>query len=470
MTCDNCIRRTTQEDGKEFCPLTPGIELHQPHNAPCQKWVHIDDEQPKKAKGAKVQARADNVETKARWILEHDDPMKYLVGQVGRMHIGDMDGAKKLILSTLVQNVKNAKGFHPAMHGESGKGKTSLAKAVKHVSPDDSVLETSLSGKALFYALIVTGVVVLCDDIELSDDLRTTLKRTTTNFTEYTTHTTVHNGVGKTLSIPPRVVWWLTSVDSDSDEQVLNREVQINVDDTPETDEAVFKHQLTLLQSGAPAMPEDLDILVAREMLRILKSEMCTVIIPFANRIGWDNKNNRRNFDVFGDILKAVALLHRYQRKTTKNDDDVILEATEADFEMAAEIYNLHGDTQADKLTNVEKKVVRFLGAKAHEDTDRYGKALFSEIQKHLGLSEGRTYTILHGRDHKGGLLAKVPGLYSSKESETEYDKALNEDVYGRESERKTGSRTRQKNVYILDTKRYDPFKDYSNVAYLKEA
>jgi 6-phosphofructokinase len=119
------------------------------------------------------------------------------------------------------------------------------------------------------------------------------------------------------------------------------------------------------------------------------------------------------------------------KRQATKDGNETIITATEADFEMAATIYNQHGDVQATKLTDVEKKVVRFLGSRARKNQERYGSALFNEIQHYLGVSKGRAYSILHGRDGKSGMLSKVPGLYFEKESETEYDKVLSKEITG---------------------------------------
>jgi P4 family phage/plasmid primase-like protien len=45
MVCDMCSHWShVQEDGEEYCLLPPRIELCQPHNSPCQKYEHIDDE------------------------------------------------------------------------------------------------------------------------------------------------------------------------------------------------------------------------------------------------------------------------------------------------------------------------------------------------------------------------------------------------------------------------------------------
>lgn len=38
LTCDQCAHHTINEDSKEYCTLPPGIELHVPHNMPCQKY------------------------------------------------------------------------------------------------------------------------------------------------------------------------------------------------------------------------------------------------------------------------------------------------------------------------------------------------------------------------------------------------------------------------------------------------
>ena len=387
----------------------------------------------------------------AMQILEHGNPLEYLVNTVGTLHIGDTQAAKLLILSTVVQNIVNVKGFHPGLHGQSGKGKSSLAKAVKHILPKGIVLETSLSGMALYYAGLEKGVVVFCDDTGLDEALGKTLKRATTNFTELTEHMSVKKQEGIKLCIPERIVWWFTSVDTDDDDQILNREISANVDESTTTDHLVYLKQLEQLRTGQISFPDCHEVSVSREIMRIIKSEMVTVLAPYAteDKISWNNEENRRNFDVFCDLLKSITALWRFQRKTIVENDNIIVEATEDDFRLAAPIYGAFGENQVTKLTDVERKVITFLAGRKDNG------ATIDEIQKTVKKSYSATRFLMHGRDSNGGLLRKVAALKYEQESLTyEVEDKLR--------------KTKPKNRYVLDTENYHTLSSYDKIADLK--
>lgn len=247
-------------EGPDTCLLHPKLELS-PDSDVTQKCVDDGDYAPNAEHLFDEEADADKLKDLAMDILERGDPLEYIIGVLTRLHMGDEQAARILILSLVVQNVENAKGFHPGLHGASGKGKSDLAKAVKHLTPRGAVLETSLSSKVLFYEDLANGVVIFSDDIGLEDDMRTTLKRCTTNFTEPTMHKTLNkNRVPETHYMPPRMIWWLTSIDPDSDEQILNREIPCEIDETPETDMAVWRHQLELFRTGTMSLSETNEI------------------------------------------------------------------------------------------------------------------------------------------------------------------------------------------------------------------
>jgi hypothetical protein len=380
-------------------------------------------------------------------ILKDDDPLEFIIRQVGRMHKSDENAARILVLSQVDIAVLNSKGYHPGCHGMSGKGKTDLCKAVKQCSPEGDIIETSLSGKSLFYNKIDEGTVIFADDVELDDSLRSTLKRASSNFTEPTRHMTVIKGEGASKWIPARVVWWLTSVDTDDDDQVLNREIPLPVDESEETDNTVFEQQIILLKTGRMPMVFDDDIETARAILFIIKRERCFVTFPLADIIEWKNKNNRRNFDVFADLLKSVALMNRLKpghARITPAHGIMEVAASVDDFEKAVDIYGQFGQAQATKLTEIEMSILKFLSTKFHGAT-------INEIQASVGKGRSRVYQILHGKDGQGGMLKKVDGLMYEPETELI----------------ETSDRVRKSkphNIYRIDQKKFETFKLYENV------
>lgn len=402
----------------------------------------------------------EEIEQEARDILENKDPIEYIAKSVKRFHKGDEQAVKVLLLTQCNQQVINAKGTHPALNGDSGKGKTDLCKKVGFHLPRDKFLETSLSGKGLFYAEILPGTTVFCDDLNIDEDFRQTLKRTTTNFNEETVHITVINGEKATKVIPPRVCWWLTSVMSDDDDQVLNREIPITIDESKKIDEHVFDLQCEQLSMGVDDMEETRDVLISREIMRILKSEMFYVKAPYVRKenIIWNNKENRRNFSVFSDVLKSYALANRYQREIMEENGKKTIIASIDDFEKAVKVYCEKAANKTTNLTDIELKIIRYIESRMRiKDTDRVG-AEITDIQKHINRSRTYTQKLLRGVKGQGGLLNKVPAL--TYEEETRIDELS-------AAER----RSRPKNRYMIDIEEAQFFlNSYSNVVGFTES
>jgi len=348
-----------------------------------------------------------DVESAAKDVLENGDPITYILDVFNKIHIGDRRIGELLALSVGTTCIANCAGIHPKLSGESGKGKSHSGKAMLHLLPKKYVLHTSLSGKALFYHKIDPGMIVFSDDVRLSEDLETLIKQATGDFQLGIEHMTVDvNRSGKTLTIPPRIVWWLASVDDELDEQTLNRQVGVGVDCSSETDELVFKHQLDLALTGESEFPENNGVSVCREIYRIIKEMFVRVVIPFADRIEWHGVGNRRNAPIFLDMIKTYALFSYRQRATEIPSDESlpIIFASEQDYEMAESLYADRAETQTTKLTNDELDIVRFLVS--------YGSADVNKISASVGLTYQKTRRLLVGRkDGNGGMLGKVTGL-----------------------------------------------------------
>ncbi|WP_067051116.1 hypothetical protein [Methanofollis ethanolicus] len=117
---------------------------------------------------------------------------------------------------------------------------------------------------------------------------------------------------------------------------------------------------------------------------------------------------NRRNPGILFDLIKACALLHRFQRETF----DGGIRADRSDFAATARIYaaiNGEAGGQETKLTKNE--------AAALETVETMGWDVFTikMLQETLGLSYHQTRRILHGYNNGGttysGLLEKCPAV-----------------------------------------------------------
>lgn len=368
----------------------------------------------KKSKGEKdtePEERVDPViRAKAEEIMRSGDPIKFIIDTHQNIHVGDVELGKTLLVSIGSQSCLNSEGIQPKLNGESGKGKSHCAKVMAHLMPKKYILETSLSGKALYYkaSKLPDGVVIFCDDAALNDDMQSLIKRATTAFQEGTKHTTVSKDLEAIdMTTPKRVVWWLTSVDDSESLELLNRQFGGGVDESPEQDEKVAAHQLKMAALGIPALAETEDVLVCREIIRIVKEKLFKVQIPYAEAIVWNDKSNRRNLPIFLDIVRSYAVLRFMQRHVTDNNT---VTATLQDFEDAKALYSMRAENQALKLRDAEIKLCEILndwkdpaGATQEELSLAYG------CKTSTGRPSSHIRNLLHGKTKKDtGLMDKV--------------------------------------------------------------
>ena len=357
---------------------------------------------------------ATHITHRAMEILEKEDPVDFIIKSFERMHIGDKPTAKYLLASVISQQIKNTKGIQPKTHGRSTGGKTHCAEVMAHHMPEGVVKEMTVSAKALYYEDdLKPRTVIFSDDVSMTDDLDATLKRTMSNFTKVTTHKTVDKGMAVTKEIPPRIVWWLTSVGDSFSEELNNRLVGLGVDDDPETDKQVFKYQKRQAKIGQMDLIEDETVQICREIIRLIRTEeLFNVIIPFAEAIEMSHIENRRNFPRFLDLIKASAVLHFKQRKTDENSN---LVATEDDFNFALGLYTPRAQSLMMNLNDKQVVVAKFI----YENPGLTIKEMEERGIEYKGkkLQYQDLYNNILGRkksgesDYKGGIIQKIPEL-----------------------------------------------------------
>lgn len=344
----------------------------------------------------------EDVAEEARKIIFTGDPVKKIIETHAKLHVGDEPLARALLVSIGIQSVLNSDGIHPKVSGDSGKGKTHCCKTMMHLIPEKYKFNTTLSDRAIYYMDIPEGAVVFSDDIDLSETLEGIIKRSTSNFQEGDNYTTLDKNLDvKELYIPPRISWWLTSVDDDQSIQLLNRQFGGGVDESSGQDDAVFDFQRELMKTGVVGLPDNEDVAICRCIIDDIKKQLFNVVIPFADDMEWADKSNRRNFLIFGDILRAFAVLRHRQRYKTDNNQ---LIANIEDFNDARDLYIGRAKNQGTKLTDAELRFCNVLNQTGELDSN--------QLQRALGVSQGRISQIINGKG-KGdsGLLHKVKGL-----------------------------------------------------------
>lgn len=351
------------------------------------------------------------VRAHAYHVLTKGDPYDYFIVAYHQSHARDEAVGKVTLLSVADQSVLNAEGIYPHATGGSGKGKSSGKKSVYHLVPREYVFKRSFSDKALFYLKLPDEAILFLDDQTMSSEMEELARGIMDDFQGTKERTTVVDGKELTLTIPPRCNIGFTNVDSSLNLQTANRTVNVSVDESEKADEEVFKLWQQRGKTGAPKYPETFEVLVCREMFRIIKQEIgpFRVSIPYNDFIAFPRKDDRRNPDIFGDFIHGLAALRCMQRSTREG----FVFANKKDFDDAAELYNSLSKTQTSKLGDDEILVLQAI-------FDSNKSATINDIVKSSGLKYGTVRNILKGKPGRPdtGLLDKISGLTKSKLSD----------------------------------------------------
>ncbi len=355
--------------------------------------------------------------TTAKEVLEHGDPVRYFLDAFEAEHVGDTTLAHCLVMSIASQAVRNVKGLHVYVTGESGKGKSSGMTAMLRQVPEECRLAERMSNKALYYSDDINpGTVLLLDDIALSEELQEILKEATSKFTEPVRMRTVDTDRKvRRYTVPERCAWWLANVSALYDDQVLNRMLVCWVDDSEVQDREVFARRMNAVAAGDDDSAADrFDLAVCRECWRLLRSDgPVTVRIPFAGRIRMASVRNRRNHEVLLDLVRAHALVFRFQRgHLPLEDGGLAVVATEEDFDYARRLFaDLHGSggSLGSRFDRNEEHILS-IASRNHA-----GQFTIGDLQQWTGWTYQKARRLLVGRDDKGrhypGLLDKSPAL-----------------------------------------------------------
>jgi len=312
-------------------------------------------------------------------IMQRCDVVKFLTHQAQRNHIGDKEVIEHLLASIASTNSLTSAGIQPAISGERGIGKTDAAMATFHIVPPEWKVDTSISSKTPYYIEWKDGLIVFSDDVEWSPELIHTLKRAMGRFQTKQTHTSLDKDLNPVAhEMACRVAWWLSSVDSVANEQLIDRQYSLDVDDSPKHAEEVSKFIKGRRAKKTVAYAVDWKIEVARYIIGKIKDHApFRVIIPCADKAEWFLVKDHRTQKKFWDLVEAFAIL-RYEQRYI--DAEGWLYATKQDFLDAKELFMKRKVSHKTKLTNAQKRVVSAISS--------LGDATQANIAQKTGMSQ----------------------------------------------------------------------------------
>lgn len=348
-------------------------------------------------------------------ILHHGDPKQAMLRTFALDHEGDEAVAECLILSLASRLVTNTNGLHVSVTGESGKGKSHAFSTMLRQVPPRFRLEGAMSNKALFYLEnLQPGSVIVLDDRALSEEMAEILKGATTAFgIPFLYRTVTKDRKPLVCTLPERCVWWVAKVEGAGDDQIFNRMLTCWIDDSEAQDTRVLARILAREETVPESTGEERsEILTCRTMWDLIGSHQYHVVIPFAGRIQFKEAANRRNAEMFIDLVKANTVLRSHQRAQDQTGSRIHLTATREDFTEAARLYKLLNGTvggQGTKLTRRESDLIAIIR--------KLGRTEFTipQLQKATGWSSGNLHKYLHGHVTRGraytGLMEKCPAI-----------------------------------------------------------
>jgi hypothetical protein len=384
-------------------------------------------------------------------ILENKDPIDFILTTFNTLHVGDREVGEGRLLSTAAQHVLNSLGLQSKLTGGSGKGKSDAEKKMAWLHPQEYYVYARLTDKAIYYhPNLKQASTIFSDDVSVSTELEGIIKEATSNFQRETTRIlpvrdAKGNYHGETQTIPERLNWALTSVRTQGSDELIKRQMGYDVDTSPEQDKAYIEFEKSRSLKAVEELPTNDDVLTCREIIRIIKENddgtmrLIGVDMPFVERIEWADTENRRNFNMFEDMVRAFAMLRFLQRD--RSDDGNII-ATLDDFHDAERHYNQRAGMQALHLDESQKKFCQHIAALG-------GEADTPTMQTRMNLSRTRIYEIADSLEK----------IYPAFHSEIRR-------VPVGDDEKKTTNRR----FYELfcDTREGFTLDDYSGVVYLK--
>jgi len=417
----------------------------------------------------------EDIKANALEVLVYGNPIDFVLDTLKDFHAGDRKTGELLLCTTVQGNCLNAFGTQPKLSGGSGKGKTHLCKALRHLIPKEWILYTSLSPKALWYASdIKPGMIIFSDDVRIHEEMEDTLKKSMSNFQEPSVYRVLNKDHEvEVRALPERIVWWLTSVLDDQEEQLRNRFFSGGVDESAEQDLRALDLTFAPLAEGREEFPVTENVLICREIIRIIKVDKWIVWAPFLKdgeelAVNWGNPSERRNPGRFSDLLASYAILRSGQREIIDCGNYKKVIATIEDFNSAKDLYETRAENLTTKLSDSDLHFIRWLKDKSIDNQPFQftvnGIAGMYTGEDGKGLSPQTIERRLLGRKDRGsyGLLEKLKGGILTVEK-----KSISEGKLDRNKDTKK-TQTTVFLQFTFNPDKFDSLGCYSSVVTLK--
>lgn len=234
------------------------------------------------------------------------------------------------------------------IQSSSAAGKSSLMDAILNLMPDEERVQYSaMTGQSLFYmgeTNLKHKILAIAEE-EGADSASYALKllQSEGELTIASTGKDESSGnlVTKEYHVQGPVMLFLTTTAIDIDEELMNRCMVLTVNESREQTQAIHAMQRQQQTLEGLLMNEDKKQIIElhRNAQRLLKPLL--VANPFAEQLTFidDKTRTRRDHMKYLTLIRAIALLHQYQRevKTVNHNGEVLsyIEVMRSDIEVA---------------------------------------------------------------------------------------------------------------------------------------
>ncbi len=366
----------------------------------------------------RLNAYPEHIKQKANDILDHGDPFLYICDTWNESHVGDRNLGEMLACSITSTQVLNLSvGIHEKPSGDTESGKSSACVKMGNLTPHWKFRSTTFSPKVLYYMKdLLPGTIIYTDDIDFAaPGVVSTIKKVTGEFEDPTISDTIIDGEAVNMFIPPRINFWLSSVDTVSDKQLGTRFVYSNTEGGTEHDRE-GNHKQKGKALGKPLEEDDEKILICRCMFEYICDQLHYVFSPYLFASTWSSESEKRNYEKFMSVLFALTVFNYRQRETLHGN----LLGTLDDWERAISVYAPVAKNNSCLLSDEEILILfslhEMLETGAFEDGVPHKRLLaYMKDEGRFAKSDATLRRMLIGEigsgDGKKGFKEKVPGF-----------------------------------------------------------
>lgn len=318
----------------------------------------------------------EKIKREALVVLESMDPLMEMQKGFILNHFGNHEVMRAVIFAVVLQSSATTKGLQIYINGDKGAGKSSSLKAAIHLLPQDSVIDSSFSSKALYYETIIPKSVIVIDDSNLKEDHITLLKRCITNFQTETHHKTVIQQKIVRQSLPPRLLWFGTSVLEEGDDQFKDRFMSITIKNSSVDDLDYVNWELERRGQGRLEIETNHAVQISRAIISHIRE--FEFIVEGIDKIKFAYIKDRRLVNIFLDLVEASAILHYKQRKHSTHTSNNLVTVT---------------PDNRDILNALSFSMFNFLDEEADARLTRTESELSDLLQEQLSHSPAKEFT-----------------------------------------------------------------------------